>query len=265
MQANNKPVTTSFATIIPLKLAIITFVVVNFTFIFYHIFANHSAFMILIELIVLTFLTIMIAINYYLAMVTDPGKPSKEPDTIVVLHPEVYCYRCVTPKPKRAHHCTKHDECHLKMDHHCPWILNCVGLYNQKYYYLLLLYTYIGSQFISIELAPQLSSVIAVVWNGMVYRSLFYTVMVGFSGLIAWVICIAVGMMLGLQTYLICVNVTYIEFLRTKKKQLHTAPFYSHNILTNIQEVLGDNVLYWFLPVPAIKREITDDKLVPLL
>lgn len=51
-----------------------------------------------------------------------------------------YCRHCHHIKPDRTHHCTACGICVLKMDHHCPWIANCVGYANYKHFILMVFY-----------------------------------------------------------------------------------------------------------------------------
>merc|ERR1719265_1383846 len=44
-----------------------------------------------------------------------------------------HCKWCHKYKPDRYRPCRVCRMCILKMDHHCPWIYNCVGFYNHKY------------------------------------------------------------------------------------------------------------------------------------
>lgn len=49
------------------------------------------------------------------------------------------------PKPERAHHCRTCKACVLKFDHHCPWINQCVGLGNERYFILFMCWFALGT------------------------------------------------------------------------------------------------------------------------
>lgn len=48
------------------------------------------------------------------------------------------------PKPERAHHCSVCKQCCLKFDHHCPWLNQCVGVGNERYFVLFMVWLAIG-------------------------------------------------------------------------------------------------------------------------
>ena len=64
------------------------------------------------------------------------------------------CQYCNKVKPLRTHHCSICGICVLKMDHHCPWINNCIGQNNQRYFLLFLFHSFCYTFFVSILTIP---------------------------------------------------------------------------------------------------------------
>ncbi len=62
-----------------------------------------------------------------------------------------YCDRCTVIKPDRAHHCSVCGSCVLKMDHHCPWVNNCVAFNNYKFFILFLFYGFFYCVYVALS------------------------------------------------------------------------------------------------------------------
>lgn len=54
------------------------------------------------------------------------------------------CMSCKVLRPKDTHHCSDCHYCILDRENHCPWMNNCVGLFNRKSYLLFCMYSVIS-------------------------------------------------------------------------------------------------------------------------
>ncbi|KAF5300196.1 hypothetical protein FQA39_LY11230 [Lamprigera yunnana] len=157
-----------------------------------------------------------------------------------------YCEECRIIKPDRAHHCSVCGECVLKMDHHCPWVNNCVCFTNYKFFILFLAYSLIYCIYVCLT---SLQYFIAF-WKGdLEGMGKFHILFLFFASLMFAVSLIS---LFGYHCYLVIHNRTTLEAFRPAV--FRTGPDkngFSLGFYNNFLEVFGDNPKTWFLPIDS--------------
>ena len=106
----------------------------------------------LLYILISCYIWINMVFNYLAAAIVSPGYPEtrqnleRDPPEELIdlgLKPE-FCPKCDKLRVKGTHHCSTCDSCVMLMSHHCPFTNNCIGRDNYVYFYLFLLYCWIG-------------------------------------------------------------------------------------------------------------------------
>jgi len=152
-------------------------------------------------------------------------------------------------KPDRAHYCKVLSGCVLKMDHFCPWLNNCIGFFNYKFFYLFIFYMAALTVFMIATMTPIFvedvtSSDAAAVDFSKEFR-------VTLTYLVLCLLALALVCFGGFHTYLLCFNYTTIEFL---EKRGCTPPpdhvnRYDLGLYSNVCSVMGNSPFLWLFPV----------------
>lgn len=176
------------------------------------------------------------------------------------------CQHCRIIKPDRTHHCRVCKRCILKMDHHCPWINNCVGFGNYKAFQLFLWYTSVFSFyscfFIAIAAFPTLHLNNIHFLGIQIICCFILGLLVGF-GLAAFGI---VHLKMTLE------NITTIEKseLRSRLRVMIASPSgkekssYNVGSSSNFRQVFGSSVFCWFIPLPTSEGDGTTFPVSPI-
>lgn len=166
-----------------------------------------------------------------------------------------YCNVCEGYKAPRSHHCRKCGRCIIKMDHHCPWINNCVGWGNHMSFTCFLAFAVLGCLQASIILSITLYRGIHRQWYMYYGKPHLATIQFGLISLIMCIfslglaigVVIAVGMLFYFQARAIIRNRTGIEdwiLEKARYRRNDDEPFiypYDLGCKRNIQQVANWN------------------------
>ncbi|XP_063832404.1 palmitoyltransferase ZDHHC15B isoform X1 [Ostrinia nubilalis] len=158
-----------------------------------------------------------------------------------------YCNRCVLVKPDRAHHCSICSRCVLKMDHHCPWVNNCVCYHNYKFFMLFLGYALLYCLFIMSTCLPYFIRF----WKGdfgtAAGAGRYHIV---FAFFVSLMFAISLGSLFGYHCYLVANNRTTLEAFRAPMfRGGADKNGFSIGAYNNFKEVFGNNPNLWMIPV----------------
>jgi len=142
-----------------------------------------------------------------------------------------YCLMCNLFKPERCHHCSSCEKCILNMDHHCPWVNNCIGFNNRKYFILLLVYVFLLAYFYWISLSYDIY--LNFVWLINYFKGYHFSDHFEIWQVLSWILCILLFLTIFTLSLIITKfshfhfrllfeNKTTIENLEKKKMPFHS-------------------------------------------
>ena len=135
------------------------------------------------------------------------------------------------------------------MDHHCPWVDNCIGFYNKKFFIQLLFYFLMTSFCFCITYIPYSIDIITTIietYGKGNSKFIYKNFLILLNNIILFGFTILDFNFLKFHIKLISSNLTTIE---TLDKDLMQNQKYDMGFAHNFKQVFGENKILWFLPI----------------
>jgi len=148
-------------------------------------------------------------------------------------------------KPDRAHYCRVSRRCVLVMDHYTPWLNNCVGFRNHRFFFQALLWG--GAGYVLV--LTSLPSAFRAVFDSE--RLLLSRAWILAASLGAVVDSVLIGAFFSFHAFLLYINMTTIEYCEKRNRRNYKPPRFVHK-----WGAAAANPIKWLLPVdPPLAEE----------
>lgn len=187
--------------------------------------------------------------SYYMTVTTDPGGIPEDFNEMgePLLENEynqqdyeaakvTFCKKCNLNRPPRSHHCSVCDRCILRMDHHCPWVGNCVGFGNHKFFIQFLSYACISCLNIAVSCLATIDTHDRAVYTQSII------------GIVASsVLTLGIGGMAFFHLGMIFENKSTVELFKSGQHNV----FNTCSRTENCYQIFGKRIIGYLLPIKA--------------
>ncbi|CDY51264.1 hypothetical protein HID58_071318 [Brassica napus] len=145
-----------------------------------------------------------------------------------------FCDTCLLYRPPRASHCSICNNCVQRFDHHCPWVGQCIGVRNYRFFFMfiststtLCIYVFVFSW---LNLFQRHMDEKISIWKA-ISKDVLSDILIVYCFITVWF----VGGLTIFHSYLICTNQTTYENFRYRYDKKENP--YNKGVSGNIREI----------------------------